>query len=270
MRDVPAFRDDQPLAWLYHRNTCRWIFNTLDSGDEMHAPQAGKEYPSASAVPLPRGLPAADLAGLLERRASCRAFADAPLSLDQFGTVLHAAYGVLGAATFGALELLERPVPSGGALYPLELYAIVRAVDGVDPGVYHYFPVAHELEHLRDGPFPRPFLTYLFMGQEYIADAGAILVTTVVPGRFLAKYGDRGYRYLLFEAGHVAQNIDLAALAVGLGACNLGGFFDDELAGLLTLDVEHELPLYATAIGAPAGPDKAEQRAVVLSSQPQP
>ena len=263
MSAEPLFREDQPLAWLYHRNTCRWIFNTLDTGDELHSPEAGKEYPAAPTTTLP-DTALGTLGSLLERRASCRAFSADPITLEQLAGVLGAAYGVVGTSQLGVLELVERTVPSGGGLYPLELYAIVTSVAGVEPGVYHYLPVAGLLEQVREGAVPRSLLSYLFMGQDYIARSAAIVVTTAVWSRSLQKYGDRGYRYLLFEAGHVAQNIDLAAVECGLGACNLGGFFDDELAALLTVDVEHEMPLYATAVGKPDGSTKAAQRAIEL------
>jgi SagB-type dehydrogenase family enzyme len=259
---VSAFRDEQPLAWLYHRNTCRWIFNTLESGDEVHAPQPPKEHPEAPSVALPRLLPDDDLGVLLGDRATCRAFSESAPSLGALAVVLHSAYGVVDMSELGPLEFPDRPAPSGGGLYPLELYVIVRAIDGLDPGVYHYFPIGTLLEQLRDAEVPRQLLTYLFMGQFYAADAAAIIVTTAVPSRSLGKYGDRGYRYLLLEAGHVAQNINLAAASCGLGACNLGGFFDDELAGLLRLDVEEEMPLYATAIGIPRESSRAGRRAI--------
>jgi SagB-type dehydrogenase family enzyme len=265
MSEPESFRSEQRLAWLYHRNTCRWIFNTPDPGDDLHPPEPGKEHPSAPATPLSASS-AGRLRPLLERRASCRAFADASMTLDQLAAILHAGYGVVDVSQLGALEFLERPVPSGGGLYPLELYVIVNSVDGVAPGVYHYAPAVGLLERLRDGPVPSALLSYLFMGQSYVARAGAVVVTTAVWERSLGKYGDRGYRYLLFEAGHVAQNIDLAAVDVGLGALNLGGFFDDELAGLLTLDVEEEMPLYATAVGIPVNETKMEQRAVSFNS----
>lgn len=262
MTDAAPFRDAQPLAWLFHRNTSRWVFNTPDTGDERHTPRPAKEYPSASVVDLPVERASADLAELLEDRASCRAFLEDGIALEQLGSVLYSAYGAVALSELGPLELVDRPVPSGGGLYPLELYLIVRAVAGVDPGVYHYAPLTCLLEQLRDSRVPRQLVSYVFMGQPYAADAAAVLVTTAVPARSVAKYGDRGYRYLLFEAGHVAQNVNLAAAAVGLGACNLGGFFDDELAAVLMLDIEYELPLYATAIGVPAARTKAGRRAV--------
>jgi SagB-type dehydrogenase family enzyme len=142
-------------------------------------------------------------------------------------------------------------VPSGGGLYPLELYAIVLNVSGLTGGIYHYNALNHLLERIRDGSTPKNLLSELFIGQPYVAQSGFVLVLTGVFDRLLWKYEDRGYRYLLFEAGHAAQNTNLAAAALGLGSVNLGGFFDVDLLTLLQLDGEEEAPLYAVAIGQP-------------------
>ncbi len=271
--EEPPFRDAQPVAWHFHRNTARWLHNTLDPEDGLRAPAPPKEYPLAPTVPL-GGNPGEGwglgFVDLLRTRVSCRAFARSPVPRDSLGRVLWAGYGLLGRARLGPLELLERPVPSGGGLYPLEVYVLALAVEGVAPGVYHYAPLHHALEQVRDVAPPRRYLTYLFMGQDYAAAAGAVLVTTAVVARSLTKYGDRGFRYVLFESGHLAQNMNLAATALDLGACNLGGFFDDELAGLLGLDVEREIPLYGLALGVPSTGDRTARRAIDQMAPPRP
>lgn len=86
------------------------------------------------------------------------------------------------------------------------------------------------------------------MGQPWVAEAAVITVLSFAGGRSLTKYGDRGYRYALLEAGHTMQNLNLAVSALGLGCVNLGGFYDDELAVLAGIDVEREVPLYCCAI----------------------
>jgi SagB-type dehydrogenase family enzyme len=75
--------------------------------------------------------------------------------------------------------------------------------------------------------------------------------------RSLWKYTDRGYRYVLFEAGHVAQNVNLVAESLGLGSLNLGGFFDDRIAALLGIDTNEEVPVYGTGLGIPAHGDRS-------------
>lgn len=248
------FATDYPIAWSFHRNTCRWqrIVPPLP-------PERGsvvtpfKEYPGAPFYPLPAAeLPAIPLSEVLARRYSCRDFASEPLSLQQLSVLLQGGYGIKGMKTFDTLSFFERMVPSGGALYPLELYLLVRSVEGLPQGIYHFSIYPAALEQVRPFPFSALYIRQLFMNQPYVADSSVILVATSFFQRNLQKYGDRGYRYSLFEAGHVFQNINLLATAAGLGTLNLGGFFDSELAGLLQLDLEAEMPLYAMAIGVPA------------------
>lgn len=255
-------RDAHPLAWTFHRNTSRFAFNTLET-DEGHYQSAPKEYPSAPFRPLPppRVLHAS-LQEVLQRRVTCRCYASTSLALDDLSTLLVAAYGITGRTTFGSLEFLERPVPSAGGLYPLELYVLARRVEKIEPGIYHYAVVGHGLEQVREVLVPRALNDYLFMGQHYATDAAATVVIAAEGGRTLGKYGDRGYRYVLLEAGHCAQNLNLAAVALGLGTCNLGGFFDQELGHLMTLDPEREVPLYGVAVGLPATSDKDSQRGI--------
>lgn len=249
--DDAAFRDGQEVAWTFHRATCRWTYNVLDP-PPSRPPLPGREDPRAhfERLPRPRQL-FGSLDDTLRARLSCRAFTEDAVGLAELATLLWAGYGLHGRVDAGPLELPARMAPSGGGLHPLELYVLARAVDGLDPGVHHYVPLHHGLESVRAGLVPHRLTTYLFMGQPYAADAAAVIIVTGVPGRSLWKYGDRGYRYLLMEAGHVAQNVNLAGAGLDLGTCNLGGFFDDEVAGLLRLDVEEEFPVYAIAVGRP-------------------
>ena len=256
------------IAWEFHRNTMRWPHNLLVPAPDGTPPAAPfKEYLSATVTPLPAPqFPSTSLADAIAARASCRRFADAPVRLEHVSTVLHAAYGVLGRYYYEARELAERPVPSGGGLYPLELYLLARDVDDLGPGLYHYTPVCHGLERLT-GELPTPsFTSDLFLGQGYVADAGMVVVLAGHTERTLKKYEDRGYRYMLLEAGHAAQNLNLMAAALGLGAVNLGGFFDAFLASLLQLDLDAEVPLYAIALGVP---DRTLDRAAVRQPRDQ-
>jgi SagB-type dehydrogenase family enzyme len=248
-----VFRETEPVAWSFHRNTSYWPFNaSAEVSGFSSVQQPPKEYPVAplTSLPAPR-FPVVDLEAALRSRMSCRRFSVAPVGQLDLGTLLAAAYGVQGKAYLGELEFLERPIPSGGGLYPLELYVLVRAVGQLEPGVYHYAPLPHALEQLRRQPLPSELTTHLFAGQAFVSDAAAVVVVTAVIPRSLHKYGDRGYRYLLMEAGHLAQNLNLVATALRLGTCNLGGFLDDDLAGTLGLDAEEEIPLYGMAIGFP-------------------
>jgi len=256
-----AFRTGQPLAWIYHRGTAGRLLNTAEAISPP--PQPGREDPTASWIPLPPGVRVVvPLADLVRGRVSCRAFRDQPIGLAELATLLRTGYGTTGVTDDGPLYMVDRAVPSGGGLYPLEMSVLVRSVDGLPAGVYHYVPLADGLEEVSGGPVPAPLVSYLFMGQPWAAEAAVVLVLSAVCGRSLVKYGDRGYRYLLLEAGHVAQNLVLAATGLDLGAVNLGGFFDDELSGLLHLDIESEIVLYGTAVGRPSSGNRTARRAL--------
>jgi len=253
-----------PLTWSFHRNSSRWAHNVLGTAGDSN-PQPAREFLEDPYHPLPPPhLPACSLGDLLAKRYSCRAYEARSLAMTDLGTLLHTAYGVWGRSQLGVMGFLERPVPSGGGMYPLELYLLARGVEGLEPGLYHYAIIGHGLEQRREVQLPKALADYLFMGQAQLTEAPAIIVIAAVFSRSLTKYRDRGYRYILFEAGHVAQNLNLAALALELGSCNIGGFFDDELGGLMRTGSADELPLYAIAVGHPVPGDRATRRNITV------
>lgn len=257
-REYPPF---YPLAWSYHRNSSRWVHNALTSDGNDDVPEPGTEHPNRpfSKLPAPMRVEGG-LSDLTDLRCSCRDFSGAAIGLGQLGSVLHHAYGVWGTDHWGATEFLERPVPSGGGMFPLEAHAIVRDVEELTPGIYHYVPILHGLEQYREVRVPDPLLKYLFMGQYPVTMASTILVITAVVERSMKKYRDRGYRYMLLEAGHVAQNINLSCVGLGLQSLNIGGFFDDELSRLCGLSDQKEIALYAVAVGYGVSDDKHRLR----------
>lgn len=254
------FRDDHPLAWSYHRGTSRWPFNMHGLNRPAGDTPQFKEDADAPVIDLdPPSLPQATLDHVLRARSSCRRFSTESIDRAKLGTLLHAAYGVLDRIDLAG-EFCVRPVPSGGGLYPLELYVLVQHVRDLAGGVYHYVPLGHRLEVVRPDPLPSHLTSEMFLGQPYLVPASAIIVITTVVERSLWKYEDRGYRYILLEAGHVAQNINLSAAALDLASLNLGGFFDEDVMALLKLDQDHEIVLYGVAVGKPSSTDRIESR----------
>lgn len=160
------------------------------------------------------------------------------LSAETLSTLLYSAYGVIGGG-------LRRAVPSAGALYPLELYAFVTRVGGIPAGFYHYDPLRHVLEQL--GPAPLPPSAF---SQPGVARAQVVLGVTAMLWRTRFKYGLRGYRFALLEAGHVMQNVLLASAALGVSVLPLGGFYDRRLERLLRIDAVNESLVYCAAVGA--------------------
>lgn len=216
----------------------------------VSAARSVKRHPHLRFVPLPPAeLGAMPLAEALAARRSRRAFGDRPITVIELATLLHAAYGVTGELA-GTPQLL-RTAPSGGALYPLELYVLPRRVAGLEAFLYHYDPFRHVLECL--APLPPADGSDLSPYGDLLDRCAAVIAITAMFWRSRFKYGHRAYRFTLLEAGHVAQNALLAAAALGLAAVPLGGFYDRTVDALLGVDGLHEAALYLVPIGSAAG-----------------
>ena len=240
-----------PAASWFHTTT-----GYLGAGP--HTATSGPIPSDAPSLPDPVLTP--PLSKMLDLRASCRRFSPEPLAIAHLGALLHAGYGVIGKADVNDLEFDHRPVPSAGALYPLHIFVLVRAVAGAKLGTYHYDPSTHQLTPVGARPDDATIAT-MFLAQPYVATASAIIVMAAEMGKTLERYADRGYRYVLFEAGHVAQNIALCAAGTGVGNLELGGFLDGQLASVLQIDDAAVVPLYAAAVGYPGREDPAATRA---------
>ncbi len=194
-------------------------------------------------LPDPKTEGSVSLEEAIASRRTCRAFQPDPILLEQLAQLLWAAQGITGAG--GRF----RSAPSAGALYPLDLYAVVGegSVQGLDAGIYHYLPSRHGLERVASGD-RRKETARASLKQMWMADAPVSLVLTVEYGRIEGKYGSRGRRYGVMEAGHAGQNIFLQAEALGLAAGIVGAFDDDVLAGALQLPPAHE-PLIVMPVG---------------------
>jgi SagB-type dehydrogenase family enzyme len=174
-------------------------------------------------------------------RRSVREFRAAPLDLADVGQLLWAAQGSTRDA--------RRTAPSAGALYPLETYLVASHVEGVPAGVYRYQSDAHRLTRLAAGNRAAA-LALAALGQDWLAEAAAIVVLAAVEQRTTAKYGRRGVRYVWMEAGHAAQNVLLQAAALGIGATPVGAFDDAQVHEVLGLSAA-EQPLYLFPLGRP-------------------
>ena len=141
-----------------------------------------------------------------------------------------------------------RNTPSAGALYPIETYLFAKNVDGLNLGLYHYNIKFHLLEELAVEDFSI-LLTRACLGQEMFVSAGAIFIWSGIFGRSKWKYKQRAYRYVYLDCGHIAQNLALSATALGLGSCQVGAFYDDEINKILGLDGNEESAIYLSVVG---------------------
>ena len=199
----------------------------------------------ASTITLPAAtLPRLPLHEVVAARRSQRRFRDRRMSLEALAALLQTGYGVTAGGP-GGLRL--RAVPSGGALYPLDVYVAALAVRGLEERLHHFDPLRSCLEVL--GRVRRDRLEPITPYPELVAKASAVVFLTATFWRSRFKYGQRGYRFALLEAGHVAQNLLLAATALDLASVPLGGFFDRQVNDLLEVDGLHEAALYVIPVG---------------------
>ena len=182
-------------------------------------------------------------------RRSTRTFQRQQLPLEAVTALLIAAYGITTIdRSDGAALPVRRSIPSAGGLYPLEIHAFLRRIDGLDDGVYHYDVTGHGLRRMSAGD-PYPSLERVFYTYPFMIEANGVLAMTAVFSRTQKKYGPRGYRYILLEAGHCGQNVCLRAVELGLATLCMGGFVDSSLNALLGLDPTQEGVVYAVAFG---------------------
>lgn len=205
-----------------------------------------KTYPGAERIALPTTWDEADkeLWYALQKRRSRRSFGQAGLTLPAIARLLWASQGITGQAG----HYFFRTAPSGGALYPIETYLAVNRGEGITPGLYHFNVGEFTLERLRSGNLG-PALAMATVNQKMLAQAAAVFIWTAIPRRSMSKYGERGMRYLLLDAGHICQNLLLAAESLNLAACPVAAFFDAELNALLELDGVEESGLYLAVVG---------------------
>lgn len=145
-----------------------------------------------------------------------------------------------------------RTYPSGGGLYPLEVYLAIRRVQGLPKGLFHYNLREHSLEHLAGEGEAEQVVSNLTQ-EDAASGCHLVVLITAVFMRSQYKYGERGYRFVLLEAGHLMQNLCLLAPAVGLGITPIGGFYDDKLHDVLGVNGVDEALIYTATAGLPAG-----------------
>ncbi len=237
----------ETIGERFHRETSlSWtrVLKDVFSRKPPRPPQY-KTYPGAEVVQLPlpdyRGMV---LEEAIRQRRSVREYTQKPLTLGQLSQLLFAAQGVTGQAFGQPL----RSVPSAGALYPFEIYVIVHRVVGLTPGVYHYAVRQHALEVVKPGDFRRA-ITHAGLEQDMLGEASVVFVLAAIFDRTRSKYGERGFRYVYMEAGHISQNIYLQAVSLKLGSVCIGAFLDDKVNELIGVDGQKEAAIFLHAVG---------------------
>lgn len=211
-------------------------------------PSMYKEYPDKPSITLPAPEPAvtSSVDQALRQRRSIRSYSDRPLNKEQLSYLLWASTGIQRRER----NFEFRTAPSAGALYPIETYVVVNNVENVLQGLYHYSIKRHTLEELQTGDISQA-ITTAAMGQRICSQAAVVFIWTAVFQRTKWRYQDRAYRYIYLDAGHIAQNLALSATSLGLGSCQIGALFDEEVNKIVRVDGIEESTIYMTVVGWP-------------------
>ncbi|MDD5420020.1 MAG: SagB/ThcOx family dehydrogenase, partial [Methanomicrobiaceae archaeon] len=187
-----------------------------------------------------------DLREAIERRESLREYKDAPLSLSEVSFLLWCTQGVRQVM---GRQFTFRTVPSAGARHAFETYLLANRVSDLEPGLYRYLALEHCLIELDTAADCAERVTAACLNQLFVKRSAVTFLWTAVAGRMTWRYGSRGYRYLHLDAGHVCQNLCLAAEAVDCGACPVGAFDDDAVNAVLGIDGTEQFVIYIAALG---------------------
>jgi SagB-type dehydrogenase family enzyme len=215
--------------------------------DGIHQSLLFEGYPIVQ-LPKPLALLDCPLGEAISTRNSALAMEPCTLTGEMIATILHYSYGITRESQDMTFPRPFRSVPSGGALYPLEIFFYSTHVKDLPAGLYHYNPVQNHLRRLRESDGSQRLSEAII--QPHIAlGASLIVFITAVFERTIFKYGDRGYRFILLESGHVGQNMTLVCTALGLACLTIGGFFDRQVDNFLELDGVTHSTVYMLAAG---------------------
>ena len=191
-------------------------------------------------------MPAMDLRSAIENRKTVRSYQHQSITLDELSYLLWLTQGVRRVST---RPVTLRNVPAAGARHAFETFLLVNHVDGLPSGLYRYAALEHSLLEHDLSPDVKERVTRACLNQQHITGSAVTFIWVAVLERMYWRYTERGYRYLFLDAGHVCQNLYLAAETLGCGVCAIGAFDDELLNTALGLDGENLFAVYAGTLG---------------------
>ncbi len=224
----------------------------------VKAPMRGED----ARIPLPRDFDFLekkdDLLALIRDRHSTRVYTQEDLTLAQLSFLLWATQGVKGLR--GKSYATLRTVPCGGARHEFETYLLIRKVEGLAPGAYHYLPMEHALEFLHPVENMEDAISQTLSGQNWAAKASVVFYWSMVPYRAEWRYGIHAHRVALIDVGHVGQNLYLACTGLGLGTCAIAAFQHEKCCEVFELDGDEEYIVYTAPVGTARDEDRAAEQ----------
>jgi SagB-type dehydrogenase family enzyme len=229
-------------------------YRRLETSDQMKGmPQPPLELghnQESEIIDLPpvsdSGIKGIDLKAAIENRRSIRSYAQQPLALTELSFLLWATQGVKQIL---AQTATLRTVPSAGARHAFETFLLANNVVSLQPGLYRFLATKHRLTTANPAADVADMIVEGCLGQAFVKECAVTFIWVAVPYRMNWRYGERGYRYLHLDAGHVCQNLYLAAEAIHCGVCAIAAFEDDTMNRILGVDGEEQFVIYLATVG---------------------
>ncbi len=228
--------------------------NITTPGQKQGLPQPPFELPlepGAPLIDLPQpaeiDLGKIDLRTAIESRVTRRHYSEVPLTLEELSHLLWLTQGVKFIDDKRAVPL--RTVPSAGCRHPFETYLSINRVAGLEAGLYRYVGSTHQLVALRLDAGFNAQLAEACLNQRHVTTSAVTFIWAAVPYRTVWRYSERSYRYLYLDAGHVCQNLYLAAESINCGVCAIGAYDDDAVDTLLGFTPPESFAIYLASLG---------------------
>jgi SagB-type dehydrogenase family enzyme len=227
-------------------------FLNTDQSRRIPPPPVEKPFPPDSKrIPLfPvkdfRNIGKIDLSSAIGSRKSHRVFQAEPLTMEELSYLLWATQGIRRKLDEGTAY---RTVPSAGCRHALETYLCILNVTGLEPGIYRYLPLEHELLFLYKDENLSGKIVNAVLGQPYPGKAAVTFIWTAIPYRMEWRYDLAAHKVILLDAGHVCQNLYLACSTIGSGTCAIAAYHQDEMDELLQVDGKEEFAIYLAPVG---------------------
>jgi len=190
----------------------------------------------------------ADIITAIKQRKSRRKYLDKNLELDELSFLLWATHGVRKKLK----NVTLRNVPSAGNRHAIETYLCILNVKGLQPGIYRYLPLEHEIlvESFVDDPDKfAERIGIAAMGQLFIGKAAAVFVWAAIPYRMEWRYGIAAHKVIAIDAGHICQNLYIACEAIGAGTCAIAAYNQKLMDSLIGVDGKEEFTIYMAPVG---------------------
>lgn len=229
------------------------ILKITPQGNGIPQPPVQLEYDKSKPVivlPKPQDLKVkpTDLRYAIEKRRSIRNYSEKHLTTEELAWLLWATQGVQNIEVSEKRTRVTKNVPSGGSLHPFETYLVINKVEGIEPGLYRYLSISHELVQLRKESNLQEIVSEYCGSQSWMKNSALIFLWTFVPYRSIWRYSS-GACKLFLEAGHICQNLYLSAEAVDCGVCAIGAFDLEKIHKVLEVDGFNEILVYIATVG---------------------